>query len=96
MIESLLRIDVMLFVLLGVLDGAHCIVMCWTVGEMYAKQMTPQPDGGTVTANDGRAGHLTASEVRRRFLFVLAGTTEPVRRRDPRICPRRCPLRCQR
>jgi sulfite exporter TauE/SafE len=75
MIESLLRIDVVLFVLIGVLGGAHCIGMCGPLVTMYSKQMTPQPDGGTVTANDGRAGHLTTYEVRQHFLFNVGRAT---------------------
>ncbi|PHQ38067.1 hypothetical protein DJ69_13605 [Halorubrum persicum] len=75
MIESLLRIDVVLFVLIGVLGGAHCIGMCGPLVTMYSKQMTPQPDGGTVTANDRRAGRLTTYEVRQYFLFNVGRAT---------------------
>jgi sulfite exporter TauE/SafE len=75
MLESFLRIDIVLFVLIGVLGGAHCIGMCGPLVTMYSKQMTPQPDGGTVTANDGRAGHLTTYEVRQHFLFNVGRAT---------------------
>jgi len=73
MIESLFRIDIALFVLIGVLGGAHCIGMCGPLVTMYSKQMTPQPDGGTATVDDRQAGHLTTYEVRQHFLSMLAG-----------------------
>jgi sulfite exporter TauE/SafE len=76
MIEPLLRVDVALFLLIGVLGGAHCIGMCGPLVTMYSKQMTPQPDGGTLTATGaGRGGHLTTYEVRQHALFNVGRAT---------------------
>jgi sulfite exporter TauE/SafE len=70
MLESLLRVDVALFLLIGVLGGAHCIGMCGPLVTMYSKQMRPQPDGGTpVASGRNRQGHLTTYEVRQHALF---------------------------
>lgn len=75
MIESLLRVDVALFLLIGILGGAHCIGMCGPLVTMYSKQMSPQPDGGTPTASRGGRGHLTTYEVRQHALFNVGRAT---------------------
>jgi len=75
MIEPFLRIDVALFVLIGVFGGAHCIGMCGPLVTMYSEQMTPRPDGGAVDVHDGRSGHLTTYEVRQHFLFNVGRAT---------------------
>jgi hypothetical protein len=68
MLEALLRVDVLLFLAIGVLGGAHCIGMCGPLVTTYAERMQPRPDGGTATA--GRVGgHLTTYEVRQHALF---------------------------
>jgi sulfite exporter TauE/SafE len=67
MVASLLGVDVVLFGLIGVLGGAHCIGMCGPLVTMYAEQMSPRPDGGPARAD--RRGHLTAYEVRQHALF---------------------------
>jgi len=71
----LFRIDIALFVLIGLLGDAHCIGMCGPLVTMYSKQMTPQPDGGTTTVNGGRAGYITTYEVRQQFLFNVGWPT---------------------
>ncbi len=72
MIESVLRVDILLFLLIGVLGGAHCIGMCGPLVTMYAKRMQPRPDGGTATASRiDRRSHLTMYEVRQHALFNL-------------------------
>lgn len=70
MIESVLRVDLLLFLLIGILGGAHCIGMCGPLVTMYAKEMTPRPDGGHSTATR-RESHLTSYEVRQHTLFNL-------------------------
>lgn len=75
MIESLLRVDVALFLLIGILGGAHCIGMCGPLVTMYSKQMSPQPDGGTPTASRSGRGHLTTYEVRQHALFNVGRAT---------------------
>ncbi|ELY92019.1 sulfite exporter TauE/SafE family protein [Natrinema altunense] len=75
MLESLLRVDVILFLAIGVLGGAHCIGMCGPLVTMYAERMTPRPDGGAATtATLTQRGHLTTYEVRQHALFNLGRT----------------------
>ncbi|OYR56460.1 sulfite exporter TauE/SafE family protein [Halorubrum halodurans] len=70
MVQPVLRVDVLLFLTIGVLGGAHCIGMCGPLVTMYAERMTPRPDGGaTAEAAAGRRGHLTTHEVRQHALF---------------------------
>jgi len=72
MIEALARVDVVLFLVIGLLGGAHCIGMCGPLVTMYSKRMEPRPDGGsTATASDRGRGHLTTYEVRQHALFNL-------------------------
>ena len=66
MIESILRVDVLLFLAIGLLGGAHCIGMCGPMVTMYAEQMSPQ-SGHAGSTN--RRGHLTTYEVRQHALF---------------------------
>lgn len=76
MIESLFRVDVALFLLIGVLGGAHCIGMCGPLVTLYSNQMTPHPDGGTpATARREGRGHLTTYEVRQHALFNVGRAT---------------------
>ncbi|ELY72302.1 sulfite exporter TauE/SafE family protein [Natrinema pallidum] len=75
MLESLLRVDMILFLAIGVLGGAHCIGMCGPLVTMYAERMTPRPDGGAATADSlSQRGHLTPYEVRQHALFNLGRT----------------------
>ena len=76
MIESLLRVDVVLFFAIGVLGGAHCIGMCGPLVTAYSKRMEPRTDGaGAVSTQHGRRGHLSTYEVRQHALFNLGRTT---------------------
>lgn len=67
MVISPFGVDVALFVLIGLLGGAHCIGMCGPLVTIYASKMTPTPDGGH--ARGDRRGHLTTYEVRQHALF---------------------------
>jgi len=70
MLEALLRVDVVLFLAIGLLGGAHCIGMCGPLVTMYSERMQPRPDGGTATeTRRGRRSHLTLYEVRQHALF---------------------------
>ena len=72
MIEAVFRVDVLLFLLIGILGGAHCIGMCGPLVTMYAERMQPRADGGTATASQSdRRSHLTMYEVRQHALFNL-------------------------
>jgi len=69
-------LDLGLFVLIGLLGGAHCIGMCGPLVTVYASRMDERrADGGTVTqgggttAGDTRDAHLTLYEVRQHALF---------------------------
>ncbi|QFU84002.1 sulfite exporter TauE/SafE family protein [Natronorubrum aibiense] len=62
---TFLGVDVLLFLVIGLLAGAHCIGMCGPLVTVYAGQM----DGG----NGGR-GHLTTYEVRQHALFNIGRT----------------------
>ncbi|WP_408960464.1 sulfite exporter TauE/SafE family protein [Natrinema sp. 74] len=66
---TLLGIDVLLFLAIGVLAGAHCIGMCGPLVTIYAGRM----DGGA--SNGGRDGHLTTYEVRQHALFNVGRAT---------------------
>ena len=70
MLEAILRVDVALFLFIGILGGAHCIGMCGPLVTMYADRMTPRTDGGANAAHRrDRASHLTTYEVRQHALF---------------------------
>lgn len=74
---ALFGTDVVLFLLIGLLAGAHCIGMCGPLVTIYAKQMdATRADGGTApaTAGDRRQSHLTLYEVRQHALFNLGRT----------------------
>lgn len=70
-LSSLLGVDVLLFLAIGLLGGAHCIGMCGPLVTIYASNMdAPRTDGGTQTATQSRRGaHLTLYEVRQHALF---------------------------
>lgn len=75
MLESALRVDVVLFLLIGLLGGAHCIGMCGPLVTMYSKRMQPAPDGGAGAMGRGTPGrYLTLFEVRQHALFNLGRT----------------------
>ena len=61
MIDSLLRIDVVLFLVIGLLGGAHCIGMCGPLVTTYAKRMGARTDGGGTGATGGTATGGTAT-----------------------------------
>ena len=73
---TLLGIDVVLFLLIGVLAGAHCIGMCGPLVTVYSNRMTAKTDGGTATGRrtDRGRGHLTTYAVRQHALFNLGRT----------------------
>lgn len=63
-------IDLVVFLLIGLLGGAHCIGMCGPLVTVYAERMrSTAPDGGTVAATGARSDHLTLFEVRQHALF---------------------------
>ncbi|MEY7848274.1 sulfite exporter TauE/SafE family protein [Natrarchaeobius sp. A-rgal3] len=70
---TLLGVDVVLFFVIGLLAGAHCVGMCGPLVTMYSSRMT---DGGTTSGStaSGRGGHLTTYEVRQHALFNLGRT----------------------
>ncbi|MFA9424850.1 sulfite exporter TauE/SafE family protein [Natronorubrum sp. A-ect3] len=63
---TLLGVDVLLFLVIGLLAGAHCIGMCGPLVTVYAGQM----DSG----NSSQRGHLTTYEVRQHALFNIGRT----------------------
>lgn len=73
---ALFGTDVVLFLVIGLLAGAHCIGMCGPLVTIYAKQMDggTRTDGGTATARRQRGAHLTLYEVRQHALFNLGRT----------------------
>ena len=76
MLESVFRVDVLLFLAIGLLGGAHCIGMCGPLITMYSERMTPRSDGGASTApRRGRSAHLTTYEVRQHALFNIGRTS---------------------
>jgi hypothetical protein len=80
-ISTLLGTDVLLFLAIGLLGGAHCIGMCGPLVTVYASRMRDdggRTDGGSATADAtaGRHGsHLTTYEVRQHALFNLGRAT---------------------
>ncbi|WP_423996586.1 sulfite exporter TauE/SafE family protein [Halorubrum trapanicum] len=79
-LSALLGTDVLLFLAIGLLGGAHCIGMCGPLVTVYASRMDADPgrtDGGaagaagTASGTSGREGHLTTYEVRQHALFNL-------------------------
>jgi len=81
---ALLGTDVLLFLVIGLLGGAHCIGMCGPLVTVYASRMNGdeadgRTDGGTEasstgarsSASSGRSSHLTTYEVRQHALFNL-------------------------
>ena len=82
MLDALLRVDVLLFFLIGLLGGAHCIGMCGPLVTTYAKRMEHRTDGGATSVGSGRpsrsgpsrGAHLTTYEVRQHALFNLGRT----------------------
>ncbi|QKY18525.1 sulfite exporter TauE/SafE family protein [Halorubrum sp. CBA1229] len=75
MFDAVLRVDLLLFLTIGVLGGAHCIGMCGPLVTMYAERMAPRGDAGTVrSGTPGQRGHLTTYEVRQHALFNLGRT----------------------
>jgi sulfite exporter TauE/SafE len=74
MLESIVRVDVLLFLAIGLLGGAHCIGMCGPLVTMYSERMgnpTPRSDGGTTATARSRGSHLTTYEVRQHALFNI-------------------------
>lgn len=68
MVTTLLGTDVILFFIIGLLGGAHCIGMCGPLVTIYASKMTAtRADGGH--ARQTRQAHLTPFEVRQHLLF---------------------------
>ncbi|EMA69850.1 hypothetical protein C461_01786 [Halorubrum aidingense JCM 13560] len=84
-VSLLFGTDVLLFLAIGLLGGAHCIGMCGPLVTVYAGRMRSggeRTDGGTDTSPgsagatptggvDRRGSHLTTYEVRQHALFNL-------------------------
>jgi len=83
-VSLLLGTDVLLFLAIGLLGGAHCIGMCGPLVTVYAGRMSAggeRTDGGAggaaaeetenATAAERRGSHLTTYEVRQHALFNL-------------------------
>lgn len=74
-ITSMPTVDLIVFLLIGLLGGAHCIGMCGPLVTVYADRMRPTtPDGGSVTTTSSQSAHLTVFEVRQHALFNLGRT----------------------
>jgi len=84
-LSTLLGTDVLLFLAIGLLGGAHCIGMCGPLVTVYAGRMRGEggrTDGGGAATGDAGAGrtadrrgsHLTTYEVRQHALFNLGRT----------------------
>lgn len=74
-LEALLSADVLLFLAIGLLGGAHCIGMCGPLVTIYANNMNARrADGGTAHERVGRESHLTTYEVRQHALFNVGRT----------------------
>ena len=78
-VSTFLGTDVLLFLAIGLLGGAHCIGMCGPLVTVYAGRMREDgrtdgggAAGGTASATpDRRGSHLTTYEVRQHALFNL-------------------------
>jgi len=72
-LPELFGTDVALFLLIGLLGGAHCIGMCGPLVTIYANNMNrTRADGGAASGrrrDRGRGSHLTLFEVRQHALF---------------------------
>lgn len=74
---TLFGIDVALFLLIGLLAGAHCIGMCGPLVTVYASRMdrgsgAVDTDGGVAAGSrSNREGYLTTYAVRQHALFNL-------------------------
>lgn len=73
---TIFRTDILLFLLVGILAGAHCIGMCGPLVTVYASKMKPSAtDGGTAQphtgAQSGRQSHLSLFEVQQHALFNI-------------------------
>ena len=77
MVADLFGTDVVLFLVIGLLGGAHCIGMCGPLVTIYSDKMDrARPDGGNPTASaQGRQSHLTLYEVRQHALFNVGRAT---------------------
>ncbi len=73
--SGLPTVDLIVFVIIGLLGGAHCIGMCGPLVSVYAERMDPtMTDGGTVSAQSNRSKHLSLFEVRQHALFNIGRT----------------------
>ncbi|MDQ2049387.1 sulfite exporter TauE/SafE family protein [Natronolimnohabitans sp. A-GB9] len=70
---TFLGVDVALFLVIGLLAGAHCIGMCGPLVTVYANRMDDGTEDGA-TAATRRTGHLSTYEVRQHALFNLGRT----------------------
>lgn len=65
-------VDLIVFLFIGLLGGAHCIGMCGPLVTVYAERMrSAAPDGGTVSTHSSRSEHLSLYEVRQHALFNI-------------------------
>jgi len=75
-LSAILGVDVLLFLAIGLLAGAHCIGMCGPLVTIYANNMNAtRTDGGAHAAGRSRQSHLTLYEVRQHALFNLGRAT---------------------
>jgi len=66
-LQALLGTDVVLFFIIGLLGGAHCIGMCGPLVTVYANRM----DDGRSRGVEPDGGYLSVYEVRQHGLFNL-------------------------
>lgn len=76
-LPGVVGVDVALFLVIGLLGGAHCIGMCGPLVTMYAGRMNPESasGAGTTPSSVGRRGHLSTYEVRQHALFNVGRAT---------------------
>ncbi len=68
--STLFGSEVILFFVIGLLGGAHCIGMCGPLVTIYAGAMS-RTDGGVESATQRQGSYLSLTEVRQHMLFNL-------------------------
>lgn len=68
-VPTLLGVDVALFLVIGLLAGAHCLGMCGPLVTIYSDRMDRSRE-----SHESRGAHLTTYEVRQHALFNLGRT----------------------
>ncbi|MWV65424.1 sulfite exporter TauE/SafE family protein [Halorubrum sp. JWXQ-INN 858] len=68
-------LSLVVFLLVGLLGGAHCLGMCGPLVTVYADRMRDDANGEAATAGrSDRRNHLTVRQVRQHALFNLGRT----------------------